>query len=151
MADIIRRDPFANVRQVMDRFFDDSLRRWPAGDGFGGGGRGAAEGALPLDVSRSDGEIKVRASLPGFRKEDIDVQVHEGVLSIKAERAAENGTQDERYYRRERARGSVSRRIALPGIVHDARVDAQLADGVLTLTLPLPAQAQPQQIEIRSA
>ena len=149
MADIIRRDPFANMRQVMDRFFDDSLRRWPAGDGFGGGGRGAAEGALPLDVSRSDGEIKVRASLPGFRKEDIDVQVHEGVLSIKAERAAENGTQDERYYRRERSAGSVSRRVALPGIVRDALIDAELAGGVLTLTLPLPERAQPQRVEIR--
>ena len=148
MADIIRRDPFANMRQVMDRFFDDSLRRWPAGDGFCGG-RGAAEGALPLDVSRSDGEIKVRASLPGFRKEDIDVQVREGVLSIKAERAAESGTQDERYYRRERSAGSVSRRVALPGIVRDAPVDAELAGGVLTLTLPLPEWAQPQRVEIR--
>ena len=145
MADIVRRDPFANVRQVMDRFFDDSFLRWPAN------GWGAEEGALPLDVSQSDGEIRVRASLPGFRAEDIDVQVHEGVLSIKAERDEEREGAGERYYRRERARGSVSRRIALPGIVRDARVDAQLAGGVLTLALPLPEQAQPRQIEIRSA
>lgn len=145
MADIVRRDPFANVRQVMDRLLDDSFLRWPAN------GWGLEEGTLPVDVSQADGEIRVRASLPGFRAEDIDVQVHEGVLSIKAEHDEEREGAGERYYRRERARGSVSRRIALPGIVHDARVDAQLADGVLTLTLPLPAQAQPQQIEIRSA
>lgn len=144
MADIVRRDPFANVRQVMDRFFDDSLLRWPAN------GQGLEEGTLPVDVSQADGEIRVRASLPGFRAEDIDVQVHEGVLSIKAEHDEERAGAGERYYRRERARGSVSRRIALPGIVRDARVDAQLAGGVLTLALPLPEQAQPQQIEIRS-
>ena len=145
MADIVRRDPFANVRQVMDRLLDDSFLRWPAN------GWGLEEGTLPVDVSQADGEIRVRASLPGFRAEDIDVQVHEGILSIKAEHDEEREGAGERYYRRERARGSVSRRIALPGIVHDARVDAQLADGVLTLTLPLPEQAQPQQIEIRSA
>ena len=148
MADIIRRDPFANMRQVMDRLFEDPFRRWPAGDG-NGQGRGIEEGALPLDVSEGDGRIRVRASLPGFRKEDIDVQVHEGVLSIKARRDEERETRDERFYRRERAAGSVSRRVALPGVVRDASVDAELADGVLTLTLPLPERALPQRVEIR--
>ena len=146
MADIIRRDPFANVRQVMDRLFEDPFRRWPAGDGAGWS---IEEGTLPVDVAESDGRIEVRASLPGFRKEDIDVQVHEGVLSIKARRDEERETKDERFYRRERVSGSLSRRVALPGVVRDASVDAELADGVLTLALPLPERAQPQRVEIR--
>lgn len=144
MADIVRREPFVGMRQMMDRLFDDSFFRPHNGWGL-------EEGTLPLDVSQSEGVLKVRASLPGFKKEDVDVQVHEGVLSIKAEHTEESETKGERFYRRERTVGSVSRRIALPGIVHDAKVDAELADGVLTLTLPLPEKAQPKQIEIRSS
>lgn len=93
----------------------------------------------------------VRASLPGFKKEDIDIQVNDGVLAIKAEHSEEREVKDERYYRRERRFGAVSRRIALPGIVHDAPVSAELTDGVLTLAIDVPEQARPKQIEIKSA
>ena len=147
---IVRRDPFTGMRQVMDRLFDDSFfRSGPAG--WPGAAWRLEEGALPVDLSQADGQIKVRASLPGFKPEDIDVQMHEGVLSIKAGHDEDEETSDERFYRRERAGGSVSRRIALPGVVRDAEVDAQLEDGVLTLTLPLPEQPQPKQIEIHSS
>ncbi len=147
---IVRRDPFTGMRQVMDRLFDDSFfRSGPAG--WPGAAWSLKEGALPVDLSQADGQIKVRASLPGFKPEDIDVQVHEGVLSIKAGHSEDAESSDERFYRRERAGGSVSRRIALPGVVRDAEVDAQLEDGVLTLTLPLPEQPQPKQIEIHSS
>ena len=146
---IVRRDPLNGMRQIMDRLFDDSFfRSGPAG--WPGSAWSLEEGTLPVDLSQADGTIKVRASLPGFKAEDIDVQVHEGVLSIKAEQAEEHESSDERFYRRERVSGSFSRRIALPGVVHDAEVDAHLEDGVLTLTLPLPEQPQPKQIEIRS-
>ena len=122
---IVRRDPFTGMRQMMDRLFDDSFFRsgpagWPAA------AWSLEEGTLPVDLSQADGQIKVRASLPGFKTEDIDVQVHEGVLSIKAEHDEEHESPDERYYRRERVSGSVSRRIALPGVVRDAEVDAHL-------------------------
>lgn len=149
-TNIVRRDPFNGMRQVMDRLLDDSFfRSGPAG--WPGSAWSLEEGTLPVDLSQADGKIKVRASLPGFKAEDIDVQVHEGVLSIKAEHDEEHESSDERYYRRERVTGSVSRRIALPGIVHNAEVEAALEDGVLTLTLPLPEQAQPKQIEIHTS
>ena len=142
MANIVRRDPFVGMRQVMDRLFDDSFLHPTHGNGFD-------EGTLPVDISESDGALKVRASLPGFSAEDIDVQVHEGVLSINAKHVEDTETTDEHYYRRERQIGSVSRRIALPGVVRDAEVGAELTDGVLALTIPLPEKAQPKQIEIR--
>ena len=145
MADImVRRDPFVGMRQVMDRLFDESFFRpihthsWD-------------EGTLPVDIYERDGKLQVRASLPGFNKDDIDVQVHEGVLSIDAKLAAEDETGEGRWYRRERHISSVSRRIALPDVVQDAEVDAELADGVLTLSLPLQAKPQPRQIEIRTS
>ncbi len=142
VADIVRHDPFTNLRQTMDRLFDDSFFRTPS--------RLFDEGTLPVDISEQDGELLVKASLPGFETEDIDVQVNEGVLSIKAQHTEEHEEQGERFYRRERTFGSVSRRIALPGIVHDAEVGAELKSGVLTLHIPLPEKAKPKQIEIKT-
>ena len=141
---VVRRDPFVGMRQVMDRLFDESFFKpihthsWD-------------EGTLPVDIYEQDGKLQVRASLPGFDKDDIDIQVHEGVLSINAKRAAEDETSEGRWYRRERHISSASRRIALPDTVQDADWDAELTDGVLTLTLPLQQKPQPRQIEIRTS
>jgi HSP20 family protein len=146
MTEIVRRPPhdatlpaLSGMRQMMDRLFDDSLFTpfWQAD-----------EGSLALDVSEGDGQVVVRASLPGFQKEDVEVQLHEGVLSIKATHAEETETKEERFYRRERRTGSVSRRIALPGVVSDADVSGALENGVLTLRIPLPEKPKPRQIEI---
>ena len=87
MADIVRRDPFeglamGGLRQMMDRVFDDSFVRSPT---FGTWD----EGALAVDISEADHELVVRASVPGFKKEEFDVQVHDGVLSINAKHAEE--------------------------------------------------------------
>ena len=145
MADImVRRDPFVGMRQVMDRLFDESFFKpihthsWD-------------EGTLPIDIYERDGKLQVRASLPGFNKDDIDVKVHEGVLSIDAKYAAGDETSEGRWYRRERHISSLSRRIALPDVVQDADVDAELTDGVLTLSLPLQEKPQPRQIDIRTS
>lgn len=149
--DVVRRDPFAAMegfspfRRVFDRVFDDPFFR------TAGFGAASDEGTLALDLYEKDGALKVEASLPGYKKEDIDVQVHDGILSIKAQRSAETeeGERGSKFYRRERSWGSVSRRVALPGIVKDATVDAELKNGVLTLSIPLPEKAQPKQIEIK--
>jgi HSP20 family protein len=73
------------------------------------------------------------------------------VLSIRATHSEEQTDEDARYYRRERRYGSVGRRIALPGVLHDAEVDGELKDGVLTLRIPVPEQAKPKQIEIKGS
>lgn len=94
------------------------------------------EGNLALDVSEDDKAVIVRASLPGFRRDDIEVEVHEGVLTIKAQRSEEQETQNERFYRKERRMSSASRRIALPAGVKGEQTQAELKDGVLVLRLP---------------
>jgi HSP20 family protein len=107
------------------------------------------EGTLPLDIVEEGGDIVVHASLPGFRKEDIDIQIHNGVLSIKAEHSEESEQKDRHYYRRERRVGSVSRRIALPGVVSEANANAEFKDGVLTLRIPQAEVAKPKQIKVK--
>jgi HSP20 family protein len=144
MADIVRRDPFTHLRQTMDRLFDDSFFRVAGGRPFD------EEGTLPVDISETDSELVVRASLPGFTTDEISVDVNDGVLSIKGQHQEEHEERGERFYRRERTFGAVSRRIALPGIVADAAVEAELKSGVLTLRIALPEKAKPKQIEIKS-
>jgi len=110
------------------------------------------EGTLALDLYEEDEALVVEASLPGFDRQDINVQVHQGLLSIVASRQAQkDGTgYNRRYFRRERPVGAWTRRIALPGVVHDAEVDAELKDGVLKLRIPIPESAKPRRIAIRS-
>ena len=109
----------------------------------------AAGGVLIDDGSAFRMEPNVPLVIPEVNGDDVEW--HEGILSIKAEHSEETETGDERFYRRERRFGSLSRRIALPGVVHDSKVDAELKDGVLTLTLVLPEKPKPKQIEIRGS
>ncbi len=150
MADIVRRDPFAtfpfggNFRQAMEQLFDEPLfRAVPT--------RFLEDGTLAVDVSQEGKEIVVKADLPGYAKEDVKVELHEGVLSIKAQKSSETEEKTDQYYRRERSWGAVSRRIALPGVVKDAPVEATLKDGVLTLKVAVPEAQGPKQIEINAA
>lgn len=148
MPDIVPTDPFrgvdrdfGNLRRMMDRLFDDSFFHRPF--------LSFDEGSLALDLYEKDNQVVVKASLPGFKKEDIDVQLHDGVLTINAKHSEETEEKDAKFYRRERRFGSVSRRLALPGVVDDSNVNAELKDGVLTVTVPVPEQSRPKQIEIK--
>lgn len=142
MFDITLRNPLDPVRDLMgtltsDLFFT-RMAACPVRE----------DGTLALDVAEGDGEVIVRASLPGFKKEDIDIQIHNGVLFIKAEWSEEKETEAERFYRRERRVGSLSRRIALPDVVSDADAHAEFHDGVLTLRIPQAEAARPRQIHV---
>lgn len=145
MANISVRDPFRvgfpNFSNFFRGFFDDEemgLRPM------------LEEGSLAVDVSQGkEGETIVRASLPGFRKEDVQLSVHNGVLDIRAESKQEEETKDERFYRRERRISSLSRRIALPGNPTGDDVQAELKDGVLTVKVPGTTKNGPKQISIQ--
>lgn len=140
---IIRRDPFemfSPVEGLINRLFQEPFSAtMPV----------IEEGALALDISETDEALVIRASLPGFRKEDVNIEVHEGVLTISATREQEIEEQNEKFYRRERRTGSVSRRVALPSMVADDQADAELKDGVLTLRLPKSKKDSPKKISVK--
>lgn len=141
MPNITPRDPF---EAAFPAFF-----RSVFGDHPMASMRAFEEGALAVDVSEAhDGETIVRASLPGFAKEDVHVSVHNGVLDIKAEHREETEQRDEKFYRRERRIGSVSRRVALPGNPKEDDVQATLTDGVLTVRVRPSTESGPRRISI---
>lgn len=141
MLELIRRDPVHNSMRDLMNFISR--------DPFFTAGEGGEEGNLALDVSENENEVLVRASLPGFKKDQVDVNIHNGVLSIKAERTEEEETKNEKFYRRERRFGSVSRRIALPGVVSEAQANAEMTDGVLTIRIPKSEVARPKRISVK--
>lgn len=135
-------DPFVPMERLFNSFF-----REPIVNGINTFA-GVEEGSLALDVSDSGEEIVVRASLPGFAREDVNIEVHDGVLNISASRESTSEETGEKFYRRERSFGSVSRRVALPVAVQDDQASAELKDGVLTLRLPKATSARPKKISI---
>ena len=104
-----------------------------------------------VDVYEKDGNLVVKAELPGMKKEDIEVALDQGDLVIRGERKAESEVKEENYYRVERAYGSFYRRIPLPFEVKPDQITASYNDGVLEVRIPRPAQErpQPQRIPLR--
>jgi HSP20 family protein len=140
---LMRREPFD--LPAVSRLFHQFLQ-----EPFEGGVMAQLdEGTLPLDIAEDDKNVIVRASVPGFRKEDIDVEVHSGVLTIKATHNEEREEKGERFYGRERRFGSMSRRVALPSTVSESGTQASLKDGVLTLYIPKSEEAMPRKVQIR--
>ena len=105
----------------------------------------------PVEVSQQGDKIVVRADLPGLRKEDIDVEVNDGVLTISGERKEEREENRDGFYRSERSYGQFYRAIPLPDGASSEQVDAKFNDGVLEITLDAPVQQQSKakRIQIR--
>ncbi len=93
---------------------------------------------MRVDISEANGAYKVRADLPGVKKEDINVRIDGNIVQIDAEVKQEKETKDKagKVLRSERYQGAVSRTFSLPQDVDDAKATAKYDDGVLTLELP---------------
>lgn len=101
-----------------------------------------------VDIVEEKDRLLVRADLPGIKREDVEVEVGEGVLTIRGERKHETETKDGKTYRMERSYGSFLRSFTLPAGVDAAKVSAAYKDGVLEITLPKVAAAQAKQLKV---
>jgi len=101
-----------------------------------------------LDLYEDKDNFVVKAELPGMKREDIEVSLHEGSLSISGERKSEEKHTDAEVYRTERFFGRFQRTVTLPTPVAADKVKAAYKDGVLTVTLPKTEEAKPKQIEV---
>jgi HSP20 family protein len=133
----------SNLRQEIDRLFEAPLSELARASQF-------LSGAAPsLDVYEDKDSFVVKAELPGMKKEDIDVALHDGMLSISGERKSEEKMDDAEVYRSERFFGRFQRTVALPTAVDVGKIKAQYKDGVLTVTLPKVEEAKPKQIDVQ--
>ncbi len=102
-----------------------------------------------LDVYEDKENVYVRAELPGMKKEEIDLSLHNGSLSISGERKTEEKYKDAEVYRAERFVGRFQRTVTLPTLVAADKVKAQYKDGILTVTLPKAEEAKPKHIDVK--
>lgn len=102
----------------------------------------------PLDLYEGKDAFVVRAELPGMKKEDIEISLHDGVLSVSGERKSESHSEEAEVHRRERFVGRFQRSLDLPKPVKAQEVKAAYKDGILTITLPKTEEAKPRQIEV---
>lgn len=135
------------TRNPYFRLVDDLLndaRPWLAS-----GGPSEARGfGLALDVEENADAYIVRANLPGVSQDGISVNIHEDVLSVSAETAAENRDETSKMLIRERRFGRFSRSLRFPTNVDGDAVEASYEDGVLSITLPKAEHVKPRQIPV---
>lgn len=130
------RDPYSLARELLnwDPFF---------------AARPALAFAPAFEVKETNDSFVLKADLPGVEEKDLDVAVHNGVLTVSGSRQAEERKEGESYAIYERQYGSFSRSFALPDMADGDRIEAQLDNGVLTLTIAKKAEAKPRKIAIK--
>ena len=123
--------------------FDELLRDWPAV-------RGARAFMPAVDLDEGDGQYKITVELPGMGKDDVHVEAHQGVLTVRGEKKSERDETKDQCHYVERSYGSFSRSFTLPADADADRLSASFKDGVLTITVPRSEAAKPRQIAIKT-
>ena len=102
-----------------------------------------------VDIHETDEAIVLQAELPGLKKEDIDIEIKENILTLKGERKQSNEVIEQNYYRQERRSGKFYRSFTLPAVIDTEKVMASYKAGVLEVKIPKPREQESTQIEIK--
>jgi HSP20 family protein len=132
------------MRNEMSRLLDGFLR----GGMQDMGARRRDSWTPAVDIYEGDEAFTLKAELPGFSKDDVQVEIKDNRLTLKGERKRESDVKEAQYHRVERVYGAFQRSIKLPAVVDAEKAEAIFKDGVLKLTLPKAEKAKPKQISI---
>jgi HSP20 family molecular chaperone IbpA/uncharacterized membrane protein len=145
-------DPFSTVRRMADE-----MERMM--EGFMGGGLLSPLGsrrtslaqmwAPPVEIAQQGDNLVILADIPGVTKDELDVEIQNGVLTIEGDRREESEQEEVGFRRSERRYGHFYRAIQLPENVDTSRVEASMHDGVLEIKIPSPQRPQGRRLEIR--
>jgi HSP20 family protein len=135
---ITRWDPVSELADMRSRF--DRL--------FGDLADGDREWMPAVDMIRDDGHLIVRAEVPGFKPEEINIQAEGGRLTISGKHEESSEEKGKEFVRRERRYGAFSRTMALPDGVDPKKIKATTSDGVLEIAVPLPKEAAAEPVSI---
>lgn len=134
------RSPYNTLRDQLHRLFDTSASRAP--ESFG-------DWSPALDAFEDKDKYVIALELPGMKREDITVTVHDGVLTISGERKSEQDVKTGSVHRSERFYGKFTRNVSLPATAKADAVTASYKDGVLKIELPKAEEAKPKSIEVK--
>jgi HSP20 family protein len=103
-----------------------------------------------VDISETDKAFVVKADLPGVEPKDVDVSVHDGILTLKGEKREQREEKQENFHRMERFVGQFFRSIPLSAGADEGNVNATTTKGVLTISIPKMPEAQPKKIAVKA-
>ncbi|EFK10223.1 Hsp20/alpha crystallin family protein [delta proteobacterium NaphS2] len=148
MRDLVpwsRPGDIVTLRREMDSLFDRFFDWRPFG-----GGTEVSVWSPALDVSETPKEVLVRAELSGMDPKEIEINLHDNVLTVRGERKQEKEDKEENYHRVERSYGSFVRSLRLPAEVESDNVDATYKDGILMIKLKKSEKIAQRKIEIKA-
>ena len=112
--------------------------------------RSAMEDVIPsVDIYDDDGELVLKAELPGMKKEDIDVTLTDGAITLSGEKKHEDEIKKKDYYKWERSYGSFCRTFELPSEVVPDKVKSSFKDGVLEVRMPKSEEAKSKEVKVK--
>lgn len=154
MADVERRNRGRRPgrrrwRSPFTRFFDDIMSDLESEMPDVGGAFGTRRFAPPIDVYEDDEAVTVQAELPGLSKDDVEITVENGVLTLRGEKSQTHEKEEKDYHRVERRYGRFERSFRLPEYADDTNADATFSDGILTISLPKEETAKAKTIEVK--
>jgi HSP20 family protein len=145
MSNLTRWEPareLMTLREAMDRLFDDAFTRpFSMRDGWS---------APAIDMYQTDDEIVVKASLPGIKADEVQINITGDVLTLKGEVKHEEESKDKAWHIREQRWGSFQRSVALPTNVVADKARAEFENGILIITLPKAEEVKPKTITINT-
>ena len=148
MSNLIRWQPMRDavtLRDAMDRLFDEAFTRpWGLTDG------GRLGLAPSVDMFETENDVVVRASLPGMKADNVEINVTGEMLTIKGETQEKSDVKEKAYHIREQRWGSFERSVALPTTVLSDKAKAEFEDGILTITLPKAEEVKPKTITVKT-
>ena len=136
----------SNLRDELDTLFE-----MPFWSNFGGQSQLFSGWSPALDLYQNNDNVVVRVELPGMRKEDIEISLQDGMLTISGERKSEKHEQSAGYERIERTAGSFKRRFALPDTAQTESIKARFINGVLEVSIPKQAQPAATRVTVEAA
>jgi HSP20 family protein len=147
---LIRWDTFGEVDALFNRLLPGGFARWPQAALEGNGGR-KLEWSPSTDISETEKEYVLRAALPAVKKEDVQVTLDDGIITIKGERKQQRDDQNEKFHRVESFYGSFERSFSLPENVNADAIRCESKDGILTVHIPKTAKQEqkPKQISVQ--
>lgn len=129
---LIRWEPFTGMDDMFSRF-PNLLGRWPR---VSANPEASLDWSPSVDISETGQEYLIRATLPAVKKEDVEITVDDGMLTLSGERRQQEEQKDEKLHKVESFYGSFSRSFALPDAIDAAAIRAESKEGVLTIHVP---------------
>ena len=146
MSNLTRWEPvreMMTLREAMDRLFDDAFTR-PINLRDGGWS------APAIDMYQTDDEVVVRAALPGFKADEVQINVTGDVLTLRGEIKQQEEQKERSWHIREHRWGSFERSVSLPTEVTADQAVADFENGILTITLPKAEEVKPKTISVKA-